>query len=300
MIEALHHAAALVLAGVCVLVLGHTGLFLRAPRTAVLLWQVTGLTAVLAVLGLLLGIGLGGYHLGVLPSVAAFCSDLFTGHLPAHVTPPRLLAACAGVALALWLLGAQLHWSVRTARSRKRHRELLRLVARTEGTALVLDHPAAAAYCLPGPKSRVVISAGTLRLLTPAQLAAVLSHEHAHARARHHLVLAPFTALHRALPENQLARRALAAVELLIELCADDHAARRHGRETLADALERFAAAGPRAPAGTLAAADSHVRLRIDRLRQPPASPRLLLRAVVLVVSLTALATPASLFALPV
>ena len=90
-------------------------------------------------------------------------------------------------------------------RARRRHRALLALVAHGDpdvpGT-LVVDHPAAAAYCVPGIRSQVVVSAGTLALLGPYELAAVLAHERAHARERHDLVLLPFTSLRRILPQS--------------------------------------------------------------------------------------------------
>src|SRR5439155_955967 len=76
--------------------------------------------------------------------------------------------------------------------ARRRHRVLLSLLAHGDPKvpgALVVDSPAAAAYCVPGLRSRIVISAGALALLDAAELAAVLAHERAHVRARHDLVL---------------------------------------------------------------------------------------------------------------
>ena len=67
-----------------------------------------------------------------------------------------------------------------------------------------------------------MVSAGVLDLLDDGQLAAVLSHERAHARARHDLVLLPFAALCRALPGVRWARTAEEAVALLVEMAADD------------------------------------------------------------------------------
>ena len=74
--------------------------------------------------------------------------------------------------------------------------------------ALVIDYPAAAAYCLPGIRSQIVVSVGTLDLLAPAELAAVLAHERAHVRARHDLVLIPFTSLRRAFPRSRVMTQA--------------------------------------------------------------------------------------------
>ena len=98
-------------------------------------------------------------------------------------------------------------------RDRRRHRALLSLLAHGDPKvpgALVVDYPAAAAYCVPGLRSRIVISAGALDLLDQAELAAVLAHERAHLRERHDLVLLPFTALARAFPWSVLVQRAYA------------------------------------------------------------------------------------------
>jgi len=94
--------------------------------------------------------------------------------------------------------------------------------------------------------------------------------------------------------------RAAATVELLVEMCADDHAARHHGSTALTAALRRFhqLGAGP-APTGAIAAADSPTALRIARLRgAPPPVPHSVQWAVTLG-ALAVATTPASLYLLP-
>ena len=123
-----------------------------------------------------------------------------------------------------WILLAA---SASVLRARQRQRELLSLLAHGDPKvpgALVVDHPAAAAYCLPGLRSAIVISAGTLDLLDADELAAVLAHERAHLRERHDLVLLPFLALLRAFRWAGIARQAYRAVGLLVEMHADDRA----------------------------------------------------------------------------
>jgi Zn-dependent protease with chaperone function len=195
---------------------------------------------------------------------------------------------------------ARSSWEVHTLRTR--HRLLLGLVARPDAhnRALVLDHPAAAAYYLPGRPGCVVVSSGTLDALTEDELAAVLAHEHAHARERHHLVLAPFHALHRAIPCRATAR-AVACVELLAEMRADDQAACDHGAAALVAALHRFhhVAGARRAPRGALATADQAVTLRIERLRADRQPLARHFRWGVGLAALTVSITPASLFVLP-
>src|SRR6266852_5762552 len=141
--------------------------------------------------------------------------------------------------------------------ARHRQRALLGLLAHDDPKvpgALVVDHPAAAAYCVPGLRSAIVISAGALDLLDQAELAAVLAHERAHLRARHDLVLLPFTALLRAFRWSAVAREANREVALLVEMMADDRAQRRLPARELATALLRVGASGGgRAPTGALA-----------------------------------------------
>src|SRR5262249_51614783 len=146
-------------------------------------------------------------------------------------------------------------------RARHRQRALLGLLAHHDPKvpgALVVDYPAAAAYCVPGLRSAIVISAGTLDLLDQAELAAVLAHERAHLRARHDLVLLPFSALLRAFRWSALALAANSQVALLVEMMAADRARRRLPARELATALLRVGASSGRAPAGALAAAGPH------------------------------------------
>ncbi|HVB46016.1 MAG TPA: M56 family metallopeptidase [Streptosporangiaceae bacterium] len=179
-------------------------------------------------------------------------------------------------------------------RARHRQRALLGLLAHRDPKvpgALVVDHPAAAAYCVPGLRSAIVISAGTLDLLDQAELAAVLAHERAHLRARHDLVLLPFTALLRAFRWSAVARDANSAVALLVEMLADDRARRLRPAKELATALLRVGASGGgQVPAGALAAAGTvsgELAARVSRLLRPP--PGLAAPAVVAVATAAAL-----------
>ncbi len=51
---------------------------------------------------------------------------------------------------------------------------------------MVIDCPGPAAYSVAGRRPEVVVTSGAVDLLTGAQLGAVLAHEHAHLRGRHH------------------------------------------------------------------------------------------------------------------
>jgi len=185
--------------------------------------------------------------------------------------------------------------------ARRRHRILLSLLAHGDPKvpgALVVDHPAAAAYCVPGLRSRIVISAGTLDLLDSAELAAVLAHERAHLRARHDLVVLPFSALGRAFPRARLVRQAHATVALLVEMLADDQALRQRPARELATALLRVGTSGAGlAPSGALAAAsaDAEVAARVARLLTPQARLPLHVQALVCCTSALLVAIPVAL-----
>ena len=156
----------------------------------------------------------------------------------------------------------------RTVLARARHRRLLNLLAApsiSRAGTLTLDHPSPVAYCLPGIRPRIVISSGTMRLLNQAQLAAVIEHERGHAHERHGLVMLPMTGLaqlFRWIPYARLAPRAVAG---LLEMAADDHAARRHAPSSLASALVALSTttAPPRC---AFAAASLGVNARVRRL----------------------------------
>jgi beta-lactamase regulating signal transducer with metallopeptidase domain len=280
----------------------------RSPAAAIVLWQALGLGWGLAAVGALAALGTADAGVGVAGSAFALTSRLLEGkRLAGGVLGLRLLALVAGLVLLMLLCWILVAASAAVLRARRRQRLLLSLLAHGDPKvpgALVVDHPAAAAYCVPGLRSRIVISAGALDLLNQAELAAVLAHERAHVRERHDLVLLPFTALLRAFRWSGVAREAHAAVSLLVEMLADDRALRHRPARELATALLRVGAAGGApAPAGALAigggAADGQVALRVARLLHP--SPRLPARTLALVGLLAAatVAIPAACLTLP-
>jgi Zn-dependent protease with chaperone function len=152
---------------------------------------------------------------------------------------------------------------------RRRHRQLLHLVGRADAQldAVLVDHASPAAYCVPGRGSRVVLTTAALTMLDDAQLAAVLAHEQAHLRGRHHLVLAAGRILRRAFPWVPAFRWANDDVTRLVELIADDAAARQCERQDLAAALVVLAAdSRPLVPAAAFAASGPAVAVRVKRL----------------------------------
>jgi Zn-dependent protease with chaperone function len=258
----------------------------RSPAAAILLWQALGLAGGLAAVGALIGLGLPGASAGVIRAALHLGPAIRPGTLfgvpatfgAASVLPTILFAlrlACLAAGLALlallcWVLVAA---SVAAVQARRRQRTLLTLLAHGDPKvpgALVVDYPDAAAYCLPGLRSKIVVSVGTLELLGRGELAAVLAHERAHLRERHDLVLLPFTALRRAFPRSATCAEADRTVALLVEMLADDHALRARPARELVSALVRFGTAGACAtPAGALGAAEGEVAARVARLLHP-------------------------------
>jgi Zn-dependent protease with chaperone function len=278
---------------------------LRAPRAAMVLWQAIALAAVLssfsagiAIASRLLMPGPDGRPTaGILDAEVRLGWPLWAAYLAVFA-----LTVLVGARLTV----AVVRGAIATRRRRAHHRMVVDLVGVGRDTALVqpctrtrdlrvLDVAQPLAYCLPGVRSRVVVSEGTLSTLADSEVAAILSHERAHLRARHDLVLEAFTAVHAAFPRLMRSTNALGAVQLLVELLADDVAVRATGRTPLARAL--VACASGRAPSGALAAGGTSTVLRVRRLSGRGNSAVLsamayLAAAAVLVVPTIALAVP--------
>ncbi|WP_405009699.1 M56 family metallopeptidase [Kitasatospora sp. NBC_01539] len=232
----------------------------RAPGAAIALW-----CALMAFCAMAVAMGLhrlsAGHDrsaglLGWITGRHGRVAEGLAGHVEAVVLAAAVFGAAGTVVAAGW---------VKAARARRRHRELLDLVARPgAGGTLVVDDSRAAAWCLPGRGGRVVLTRGADEQLTAGQRRAVLAHERAHLAGRHHLVLASVAALGRALDRLPLARLAAQRVPVLCEMAADDAAVRVAGRGAVAQALCRVA--GGAAPAGALAAGAHGVVERLRRL----------------------------------
>jgi Zn-dependent protease with chaperone function len=254
----------------------------RSPGLALLLWQAVGLAGGLLTLTLLATLALqplGDTHASALR------------HLD-EAGPSTWVAGLLGLLVLARLLSVLVLSTWRTLRARHRNRVLVDLVAERNlllRGASVVDHEVPVAYCLPGLRPRVVLSRGALSLLSYDELRAVLAHERAHLAQRHDLVVLPFVALGATFPALPAVRTARSEVALLIELLADDRAARRHDRTHLAQALWKIGSA--ETPAGALGVAGADVLFRARRLLAPP---RPLRTRAALAVSALALAVAAS------
>lgn len=240
---------------------------LRAPRAALVLWQAIAVAAVLSTFSA--GLAFAGRLIEVTSEDIGW--PLRTAYLVAIV-----LTVVVGARLVVAVVAV----AVGTRRRRARHRMLVDLLdvshgrGRTgTGTLRVLDIAEPLAYCLPGVRSRVVVSEGALTSLSGPEVAAILAHERAHLRARHDLVIEAFTAVHAAFPRFVRSASALDTVRLLIELLADDAAVHTCGPTPLGRAL--VACASGRAPSGALAAGGPTTIVRVRRLSGRPNSAML-------------------------
>ncbi|MBJ7387589.1 MAG: M56 family metallopeptidase [Mycolicibacterium sp.] len=277
---------------------------LRAPRAAIVLWQSIALAAVLSAFSA--GIAIASRLF--VPGPDGRPTATITSEIDALGWPLWLLYVTVfAVTLVIGgrLMVAILQVAIATRRRRAHHRMLVDLVGTshrdaphvcTKASGLrILDVKQPLAYCLPGVRSRVVVSQGTLNTLSDTEIAAIISHEQAHLRARHDLVLEMFTAVHAAFPRFVRSGSALDAVRLLIESLADDAAVRTAGPTPLARAL--VACAAGRTPSGALAAGGPTTVIRVRRLGGKPNSAAL--SAIAYVSALAVLVVPTIAVAVP-
>lgn len=241
----------------------------RTPAAALALWQVVGATGVLAAL--------------MTAPAAAIALATEGGTIPTffsgttRVSIALIIATVMSGGMLLMLLrSAHLIGSDLRA-NRRAQRDVVDVVAsRVDGQVRVVDHPGRSAYCLPGLRSRVVLTSGTIEALSEEELEAVLAHERAHTGARHDLMLEFFTVLHRTVPRFLRSDAALREVHLLIELLADRRAARQVGPTPLGSALAAMAgSAHPHAALGSGASTEDlivRVQALPDHARSHPST----------------------------
>jgi Zn-dependent protease with chaperone function len=296
---------ALVLSGPVPAMLARATWPMRAPRAAIVLWQSIALAAVLSAFSA----GIAVASRLFVPGPDGRPTATITSEIDALGWPlwaAYVIVFAITLVIGARLISAVLQVAIATRRRRAHHRMMVDLLDMshesnppqvcTKASGLrILDVKQPLAYCLPGVRSRVVVSEGTLKSLSDSEIDAILTHERAHLRARHDLVLEMFTAVHAAFPRFVRSGSALDAVRLLIEMLADDAAVRAAGPTPLARAL--VACASGRTPSGALAAGGPTTVLRVRRLGGRPNSRALaatayLAAAALLAVPTLALAVP--------
>lgn len=243
----------------------------RAPRLGILAWQALAgsVLASLVLAGLSLALPVWSHDL----HLAALLDTCITLLQTQYATPGGAVVSTLGLAAAVLIIGRVAYcfgrsaWVARSGRSAQRSR-LAILARRHPGLdVMVLEHGRCAAYCVPGRGGRVVVTTATLEALDDEQLAAVLQHERAHLRGRHHLVIQAASALRAAFPFVPAFVWAEGEVGRLAEMLADDAAVRHTDRLTVATALVRLA--GGATPVGALGAGGHTALVRVRRLAAP-------------------------------
>ena len=265
----------------------------RAPLLAILTYLAAGwsVVAALGLAGLTLAVhatALGG---GLSHLIGACVLRLrATYGTPGGATVAGLGLALAGAVAARTALTAMTHLRA-AGRQALRHAQTARLVGHPEPAlgAVLVEHAQPHAYCVAGRHPTVILTTGAVQALDPGQLDAVLAHERAHLAGHHHRLLALARIGRLVLPFLPLMRDADEQVARLVELHADDAAARARDPRLLATALVVLATAASPAPALAAAATDSVQR--IHRLLGP-AEPlgrarRQLLRTIAAALALT-------------
>ncbi|WOH20413.1 M56 family metallopeptidase [Paenarthrobacter sp. GOM3] len=294
----------------------------RSPFTAMVLWQAIALAGGLSMIGAMLVYGLEPVGDNLLAGLRSLAGMVFHNEPTTALGFWHLFALSAAALLTAHLVFTLLLTYYKIERQRRRHRELLALLASPSddgpGT-VVINHDSPVAYCLPGgARSVTVLSDGLMAALEPAELRAVLIHENAHLSQRHDLLLWAFAAWRQALPWFPTTRLAQTAVNSLIEMLADDVALRTESKGTLIKAIAIVASGSSQPTIGTHAfttggavvegssvsatgGADSPrtTASRVSRLLSPQPPLTRGLRILVLAASILLLAVPTALLIVP-
>ncbi len=295
----------------------------RSPFTAMLLWQAIALAGGLSMIGAMLVYGLEPIGDNLIAGLRALAAMVLFNAPTTALGFWHIFALSAAALLTAHLVFTLLLTYYKIERQRRRHRELLALLASPSGqdaATLVISHDSPVAYCLPGgARSVTVLSDGLMAALEPAELRAVLIHENAHLSQRHHLLLWAFAAWRQALPWLPTTRLAQESVNSLIEMLADDVALKSESKATLIKAIAIVASGSvqgggselaPASPAAALAGLDAGngvlasdsartTASRVSRLLSPQPPLPGAVRSLVLTGCVLLLALPTALLVVP-
>lgn len=227
-------------------------LLMRIPRTAILLLTGSLLLWLLAIASLSLMLAWLVTGPSLLPTpladvcqqcldaanpFAAGTVDTAIPVLPFLFLPALALLTLVGVGVPRWVR------RIRSSRCAARS-----VSARAHGTCidghrvLLLHDRRPLAFSLPPRSGGIVISDGLCEALEPDELAAVLAHEHAHLRQRHHVVLTFLDTVAWPLRRVPLISAIVDAVPHYLEIAADNAARSHAGTPALAKALLKLGA----------------------------------------------------------
>jgi Zn-dependent protease with chaperone function len=258
------------------------------PRLSVAAW----LSAIGLVLGAVVtaGVGLLGDLLrGHTDASARYCMNLVLMlhrlGWPGHIALAAM--AVAGVVVTV----VAVRRLVRTLRKfwmrSREHADAARILGSStiRPGVIVLEAERPAAYCVAGRPDAIVLTTAALDTLPESQLAAVVAHERAHLDGWHPQVMMLLRALAATMPRIPLFPAAVTSVGRLVEMWADDVAARRHGRAVLLGGIVTLAGQ-PRARGSAMGIADTSVAQRVTRLAGPVCASARLRQRILLVATL--------------
>lgn len=242
----------------------------RDPVVVLAGWLLS-LTSVLVAVVLAAAMLIMPDHRPLATLVAAFStcwSALAHGSSP-HVEGAVGQAALGGLAvLAVITVVLGVRKVRRAVRTGRAHLAVLRLAARPDTDEspttlwLALDKPFA--FCVAGRPGMVIATDGLHRQLPRTAVAAVLAHERAHLRGRHHLLITLVDTLRAVLPFVPMFAQAPVAVRRLVELAADAAAARACGVDAVRCALRQVGSHD--VPEGALAMGAQELEARLGYL----------------------------------
>lgn len=243
------------------------------PRLAIACWQ--ALSAAVLLIGVLgvVSLGFGRTSAGGVLAFLDLCLGTMAGASTGGASALEVLSVALMLTMAARLAWVALSSLLRQSRDRRRLRATVSLLGRRDPSlgAMVLEDAAPYAFCVPGGRrGGVVLTRGLLTTLSAEEVDAVLHHERAHL-SQHHAWLTTFASVlsrgfGRLVPMFRQAER---EVTRLVELCADDAAARVVGKDAVRRALVGLVPGRP--IPGALAASGGAVAHRLARLQRTDA-----------------------------
>lgn len=209
------------------------------PRTAIAIWAMGLGTGVLSILASVVCTIEAAKLLATRRDPSISWANTIGG-VGLTITTYLLIAVAGGLG------GAAIYRAALGAFERRQIRDTLRTISGVHlpvtlpRSATVIESPEAAATSLAGRNPRIVISSALRDHLSAAELNAVIEHEQAHLTQHHHRLLQMANIQFSCAPALPCARALERSLRLLVELAADDRAARRCGSATLASALRRL------------------------------------------------------------
>ena len=186
-----------------------------------------------------------GQYIPRLRSLVLTCAESLQKNELAWIPFAELTLVSATIALTLRIGFVGFVLVSRHRQQSAQHLAMLKMLSHRKSSedvpeTLWLDSAHPAAYSIAAGRGVVVATEG-LSALTPQQQQAVLAHERAHLRGKHHHLVLFAEILGAALPFVPLCRQAPAWFRVLTELPADHCAAREFGPDAVRSALVRAA-----------------------------------------------------------